>query len=54
MFICKSCLKENYTNNEGIFISLGKCEVCNSKAKCFDIPSKYLKIKKIINCETGI
>lgn len=41
MFICEPCLKQNY-DNWAVFQSLGKCDICEKKQLCFDIPSSNL------------
>lgn len=41
MFICETCLKNNYTNF-AIPVSYGKCEDCGEHAPCCDIQSKNL------------
>lgn len=45
MFLCDPCLKKNFTNF-GMFKSYGKCEHCNKKTDCYDIPSRHLELKK--------
>ena len=44
MFICEKCLTEKY-DNFALSTSLGKCEICDTKSRCADIPSKYLNLK---------
>ena len=48
MFICESCVKNNYKNDFFAPIpSRGKCESCGQIKDCMDIPSKYLIAKEI-------
>lgn len=45
MFICKECLKEHFKNGEGLFQSIGICELCKTQQMCSDISSSLLKRK---------
>lgn len=41
MFYCDPCrVKNNWP--EGLLYSLGKCELCNTRALCYDRPSRSL------------
>lgn len=48
MFICETCLNQNY-KNFAIPFSLGNCDDCGEKKVCVDIPSKDLIPKKQFN-----
>jgi hypothetical protein len=41
MFYCEACQKEKNWP-EGISRSLGKCEMCDKRAVCYDVPSRFL------------
>lgn len=45
MFICETCLNKNY-KNFAIPFSYGKCDDCEEKKLCVDIPSKDLILKE--------
>ena len=45
MLICNECLEDNFENTESMIKSSGKCEWCEDKKVCNDIPSKYLEKK---------
>lgn len=45
VFICNTCLKETYVNNESLLKSIGKCEICHSTEACNDIQSTRLEFK---------
>lgn len=42
MFICDTCLKKNYKNDQSFTSSFGQCEWCKETAQCNDIPSGRL------------
>lgn len=45
MFFCEECKQRN--NWPGIWaFSYGNCEVCGTRASCYDVPSKHLPIPK--------
>lgn len=44
MFICVDQCIERY-DNWAISRSYGPCEICGKTKECYDIPSKYLKLK---------
>ena len=45
MFYCEDCRKK-YGYQESIVFSHGPCELCKKVGKCYDLPSKYLKVEK--------
>lgn len=53
MFICESCLKNNYNNFTPVR-SKGKCEVCSDYDICSDIPSHSLIYKTEVHALTYI
>jgi hypothetical protein len=49
MFYCDKC-KEEHDFPASIMMSTGKCEMCGTHARCYDVPSKHLpKIKDTEN-----
>lgn len=45
MFFCDPCRVE-YEWPESMAISQERCEACETTSLCYDVPSKYLPVKK--------
>lgn len=46
MFFCEDCRRErNWPNSIGR--SHGTCELCQTRADCYDVPSRYLPIPRM-------
>lgn len=45
MFICNTCLRENFENEPSWAASSGPCELCHEVRSCSDIPSRVLRNK---------
>lgn len=48
MILCDDCLKKYYENQIPFVGTFGRCETCKENGRCYNIPNKFLKLKRII------
>lgn len=52
MWVCNKCLRDDDTSSI-LPVSYGRCEVCGKISPCYDVTTRGLKKKKVVDSKTG-